>query len=128
MNFHATRSNEIFSQSLTETWRSSLKQQSNQEGQTTSKFSLLEFLQNQNRSGGLEEHPDTVGPSDGDTANPDILVDEGLRLDADIPPVEQSEQLSNDFWSTSLNMDFDSYDTRVDPFCRIFDDWALVGP
>ncbi|KAJ5975136.1 hypothetical protein N7481_008843 [Penicillium waksmanii] len=114
--------------SLTEIWRSSLKQQSTQEGQTTSKFSLLEFLQQQNMSDGSEEYSDTVEPSGGGPANPDIRADEGLRLDVGIASVEQTEELSNDFWSTSLSMDFESYDTRVDPFCRMFDDWALVEP
>ncbi|CAI7660908.1 unnamed protein product [Penicillium pancosmium] len=127
-NFYATRSDELFSQSLTEIWRSSLKQQSAQEGQTTSKFSLLEFLQQQNKSDGSEEYPDAVEPSGGGLADPDVRADQGLRLDVDVASVEQTCELSNDFWSTSLNMDFDSYDTRVDPFCRIFDDWALVEP
>lgn len=127
-DFHTTHRREFFSQSLTDTWRSSLKQQGAQEGQTTSRFSLLEFLQNQNKSDAFtEEYTDAVEAPDEDPANMDASV-EDLPLDINLSSPEQSDQLANDFWSTPLEMGFDSYDTRVDPFSRMFDDWALAEP
>lgn len=129
VDFFTAHSDGVFPRSLTETWRSSLKQQSTQVGQTTSKFSLLEFLQNENKSD-FEEYPDGVGSPGEDPVNVDVRVDDDLRLDESATSTEniQTDQLTSDFWSTSLEMDFDGYDARVDPFSRIFDDWALVAP
>jgi hypothetical protein len=129
-SFYEMHKDEMLPQTLTSAWRSSLRQQGVQEGQTTSKFSLLEFLQNQN---GLEdtktveefsnvstEFPsDAAGPTD---------VNPAVALDLVTPSSNRPGLLDDEFWSSSaLEMNFDLDGSQVDPFSRIFEDWSLVS-
>ncbi|KAJ5736658.1 uncharacterized protein N7483_001783 [Penicillium malachiteum] len=127
-DFYRTHTSEFLNQSLNSAWRSSLRQQGIQGGQTTSKFSLLEFLQNQNRSeesASTEYTPGTADPEPCIQTQIDHI--EALNMGVLAPNADTSD-MSAEFWSsTPLDMDFGSYETRVDPFYRIFDDWALTA-
>lgn len=125
-NMHKT---EMLSQTLTSAWRSSLRQQGVQEGQTTSKFSLLEFLQNQN---GIEdtntagEYSTVATEVPSDSAGP-TEVNTAVALDMVVPSPGRPGLLDDEFWSPGvLEMNFDMDGTQVDPFSRIFEDWSLV--
>ena len=118
----------MLSQTLTCAWRSSLRQLGVQEGQTTSKFSLLEFLQNQNGiddSDTTEEFStitkvpaDSVAPAEGNTV---------VTVDLDMPFPDRSDLVDDELWPSSmLRIGFDMEETQVDPFSRIFEDWSLM--
>ncbi|KAJ5110666.1 hypothetical protein N7532_001201 [Penicillium argentinense] len=125
--FYTSHSHTLYQQSLTATWRASLRQHGTQEGQTTSRFSLLESLHNQNKSEESHtEDTDTVNiAADTHLPGAGTTVETTYCLDVSQPPPSE-ELVTDDFWSTTLNLDFDCYDTRVDPFCRVFEDWALA--
>ncbi|KAJ5119512.1 hypothetical protein N7448_010181 [Penicillium atrosanguineum] len=115
----------MLSQTLTAAWRSTLRQQGIQEGQTASKFSLLEFLHNQNKVEDANADEDYSVPNIDAPPEPSTLngTDMGLGISA----TSDKPYLLDELWSSAqLEMDFDSYGTRVDPFCRIFDDWSLA--
>ncbi|KAJ5299276.1 hypothetical protein N7476_010833 [Penicillium atrosanguineum] len=124
-DFYQAHSDGMLSQTLTAAWRSTLRQQGIQEGQTASKFSLLEFLHNQNKVEDANADEDYSVPNIDAPPEPSTLngTDMGLGISA----TSDKPYLLDELWSSAqLEMDFDSYGTRVDPFCRIFDDWSLA--
>ncbi|KAJ5692019.1 hypothetical protein N7462_001442 [Penicillium macrosclerotiorum] len=129
-DFYHTHAHQNLAPRLTAAWRSSLRQQGTQEGQTTSRFSLLEYLQNQNSA----EDPGTPGeycaaPVNDVPADPVPLpeVNIGMGLTADASSPDRPDLLTDELWpEESLVIDFDTDGTHVDPFSRIFGDWSLV--
>lgn len=127
-SFYNMHRGQTLSQTLTCAWRSSLRQLGVQEGQTTSKFSLLEFLQNQN---GIDDSDTTeecstitkvptgsIAPAEGNTV---------VTVDIDMPFPDRSGLPDDELWPSSmLGMGFDMEETQVDPFSRIFEDWSLL--
>lgn len=117
----------MLSQTLTCAWRSSLRERGVQAGQTTSNFSLLEFLQNQNGiddSDTTEEYSTvTKVPADSVASaevNTVVTVDMGMSF-------TDRSGLPDDLWSSGmLGIGFDMEETQVDPFSRIFEDWSLM--
>jgi hypothetical protein len=128
-SFYNMHRHQMLSQTLTSAWRSSLRQQGIQEGQTTSKFSLLEFLQNQN---GIDDpnvaeeySTDSKVPADSAVLTEAHAV---VAVDMVLPSPDRSSLPDDEFWPSSmLGMEFDMDQTQVDPFSRIFEDWSLIS-
>lgn len=116
---------EMLSQTLTCAWRSSLRQLGVQEGQTTSKFSLLEFLQNQNGidDSNTTEECSTITKVPADSVAPTEIN----KLDMDMSFPDRSGLPDDELWPSSmLGIGFEMEETQVDPFSRIFEDWSLI--
>ncbi|OKL58639.1 hypothetical protein UA08_06242 [Talaromyces atroroseus] len=115
------------SQTLTALWREKLRSRGGDVGQTTSKFSYLEALEKHNsphkadRPGNVDTEASTVSAStDVTPGSGEIALDllEGM-MDG-----QEHNSLPEFFFPMSTNIDLACFETRVDPFYRIVDDWS----